>query len=385
MKIIKKIGDLNFFNCLFFILSFSILSLTDSLYSSKGYQGGFFNIIKYIFLFLGLLVSFLIYCKKENNKRMYLKETFGIVFTVIIFGIVSLFLAVEANVSLHMETYMELAYIFISCIYAYLLVNTLDVSYLYKSCAIVLFFSIVNYVFFEKGISIFSLQNLINISFSDSYSIFESHYSSGVAFVLGCFFVYYNKNRFITITSILYVFLTFKRMLLLSVLFLFILSFIISSMEKKNKNRITNVLLSFAFVIATLYYFNYIKSNYTELSDFTMGRSNILHVLLNSDFHSTGFGSSTVFLNGKSIEMDLIRIFIEMGIIPLFVFAFTYWMYAGKNKYCICYMFFIFLNLLLSHSLGSIFTWVISFFTIALINNFPNKLHRKKFFGEVEL
>lgn len=222
------------------------------------------------------------------------------------------------------------------------------------------------------------------LDFKSSYSPFESSFAAGASVAFCVFFTYYRKNRVITIFSLIFAILTFKRLAVLFAIFMFIVPYFID-VNKKVDNKYKNF-IKVVFIILTVLYYqmllpqnsNIFQSIFKESQDkFTMGRSSFLRDLLAKEYVCSGLGSTSEII-GKGLEMDLIRILLETSGLGLIIFIFGYWECAGKNIYTYLYMLFQFLNLLTSHSLGNPFNWILSLITIFCITykkqeNFKNK------------
>lgn len=211
------------------------------------------------------------------------------------------------------------------------------------------------------------------INFSSSYSPFESSFAAGASIAFCSYFMYYRKNKFFTIFSLLFAILTFKR---LAVVFAIVLVFLPKLIDvNKNVNKVTKIIMPIFFIVMTLVYFKLLLPQnkkifykiFGESQDaFTMGRSGFLREYLHKKIYYPGLGATTAIL-GKGLEMDLIRIYLETTIVGLFAFTCGYWKCAGNTRYTYIYMTFIFLNLLTSHSLSNSFNWILSLITIACI------------------
>ena len=230
-------------------------------------------------MILGIFLAF-INLILLHRKKIYIKETIVLVINFLIFLSYTIFLFIINNKIIEFESIFSLSYLFLSAIYSYLLINILDFKVIYNSLVIILIISMFNFVFFEKGIELFTIKNILSSSFNNSFSLFESHYSSGVAFALCLFFTYFNKNRFFTLLSLFYVFLTFKRILLISSIFLFLFTIFFCSSRSFKRNYL-NVIMSIIFTIAPLIYFNILVNDSYGLFDFTLGRSVLLNNLIN--------------------------------------------------------------------------------------------------------
>lgn len=367
--IIPKSG-LKLINRILFSLVLILRSLTDGLYISKGIESNLLIKLKFVVLIISFIFAALqVY--KNKKEKIFKKEMLNGLIIVFVLLIISLFYVIANNVFFSI-TLVELMKLIVPIVYAYLILNTLEFDDIYYSMVIILFFAIVGYIF-EIGINRFSLVNILSISFDESYSPFESSYFAGTAITLCTFFMFYRKNKILTVLSLLFPLLTFKRLAVLYAIFIFIIPFFID-INKEINNKAKRLIKIF-FVVATLVYLYLLLPSSSDLffrifhktqAALTMGRSNFLNRILNNGFINGGFGSTTAFL-GKNMEMDLIKILLETSIFGLILFIWIYLDFCGKSLYLHIFMFYLFLNLLTSHSLTNYHGWILAFVIIGCI------------------
>ena len=109
-----------------------------------------------------------------------------------------------------------------------------------------------------------------------------------------------------------------------------------------------------------------------DLDKFTVGRQWYLSLVELNGYTFGPYGSSTLTLEsmlgpGKYLEMDLVKITIELGIVAVFLFINNYWNLISNNIISYIIMFMVFVNLLFSHSFTNPFTWTIRLLTFAII------------------
>lgn len=364
-------------NSILFISTFTLLSYTDAVFVSQEIEEGFIINLKYATLFLGISFCLLqIFLKKKiflkNNMSLeFSKELKNIFFVVTVFLFLSLCTSLFHG-RFTTNTIEELIKIIIPAIYAFCVLNTFNFKDIYNCMVVVLFVSLWGYIL-EVGLETFTGDNIRSIKYSDSFSPFESHYFAGTSIALCAFFMYYRKNKIYSALSLIFALLTFKRVSVLFALIFFLLPLFFDVNKFINKRWI-NIIRVF-FVCATIVYFFLLSPHFSDVfvslfnsdvNDFTKGRSNYIEKIINGGFTSYGFGSSTEFI-GKSIEMDLIKIYIELSIIGLIVFVFNFWNIAGNKLYTNIFMFYNFVNLLTSHSLRNVFSWILSYIIIGCI------------------
>ena len=311
-----------------FIITFFFLSFTDAFFVSKGVNS-FIDDIKYLFLIVLLLVCILyirINNKRIDNKYFILIKYIGIfIVLVAIMSFISSFIVGKFTTN----SMGEIIILLLSVLSAYLILSTLEPEKIYYAMFITLIFSFIFYIL-SIGISeFFEIQNYLEISFINSYSIFESHYFCGISYAMFLYFYLNSRKKFPLILSFIYTFLTFKRIFVITSILLLIFYPIVK--KKKSISFNTRVCFSFIFFVSTISYYlllihgdNFIYSLTGEkLYELTMSRNIFLDKLINLNYVSYGFGSSTNFL-GRSIEMDLIKIYIELGGIMLLFLCLYY-------------------------------------------------------------
>lgn len=365
-----------YINILLFITIYAFRSFTDAVYVSKDIDSNILINIKYILLMLAIIL--LIFQLKFNKKeRIFKKEAFNMGVVIIGLIFISLFMFLINN-EIYSSFYEMIFKLLIPIVYVYLLLNVLNFKSIYICMCFALIFSFIGYII-EIGIENFTIDNLLSVNFLDSYSPFESDFSSGTSIAMCAFFMYYRKNKFFVILSLLFALLTFKRFAVLFAILLFFLPKIIDVNKSINKKwiRIVQVL----FIIITPIYLWLLLPEQSQTffnifgetqKKFTMGRSDFLHELLFNNFHSSGYGSIINIL-GRSLEMDLVSIYLETTIIGLIIFVVGYWNCSGAKLYTFIYMLFQFANLLTSHSLENSFNWILIFLTIGAISYKKNE------------
>lgn len=357
-------------NVILFILMYAFRSFTDAIFVARGIESNIWVNVKYIILVISCALCFIQLFKSE--KELIFKKEFNSLAIVIIFLSIISFIMVLISGKYYSSLLENIIKFTLPCIYVFLLLNTMEFKDIYICMSGALILSFVGYII-EIGPENFTLSNILSIDFNSSFSPFESNFAAGSAIAMCTFFMYFRKNRVLKYLSLFFALLTFKRLAVLFALLLFFLPRIIDinkQVSKKQRNFI-----KITFVILTFVYFWLLTPQSNELfknifgqtqREFTMGRSDFLRTIINSNYVSSGLGSTTDFL-GRGLEMDLIRIYLETGIIGLIIFIIGYWNCAGNCVYTYIYMLFQFINLLTSHSLSNSFNWILAFIIIGTI------------------
>lgn len=357
-------------NVILFILMYAFRSFTDAIFVAKGVESNIWVNVKYIILAISCVLCF-IQLSKNVKKLIFKKEFKSLAIVIISLSVISfvmVFISGKYYSSL-LENIFKLA---LPCIYVFLLLNTMEFKDIYICMSGALILSFVGYII-EIGPENFTLSNILSINFSSSYSPFESNFAAGSAIAMCTFFMYFRKNKILKYLSLIFAILTFKRLAVLFALVLFFLPKIINVNKQVSKRQ--RNFIKIAFVILTFGYFWLLTPQASDVfenifgqtqREFSMGRSDFLQTIINGNYISSGLGSTTDFL-GRGLEMDLIRIYLETGILGLIIFIFGYWNCAGNCVYTYIYMLFQFVNLLTSHSLSNSFNWILAFIIIGTI------------------
>lgn len=359
-----------------FVNTYASKALTDAIFVAKEISSPLVN-IKYLFALL-LILAFIL--KKRNCINLDLFKKYDLIFVTCAFFTLYSFLFQIINRHFSLTPIEYDIKLLLAPILAYCVYSSLDSKKMYSCMVFVLIFAIIGFLL-EKGIDTFSIENFKAINFINSYSPFESHYFAGISIAVCTYFNFNNKNKVVTLISTLFPILTFKRLAILFALLVFVLGRFKKVKEIELKTRSVYYFASCFIILTLIYYYFLIPTNqnilssilHSDLSVFTKGRSEYMHIVLDSSFVNFGLGSCE-FAIGKNLEMELIQFFIETSIIGLSLFCFAYWKIAGKNIFSILLMTFIFLNMLTSHGIYNSFNTMIY---LLLIEEFNSKNQKK--------
>lgn len=351
-------------------ITFILKTYTDVFYVAQN-RSGVIVFTKYITLLIGIIVSVAILQRRCSPKRIFNKEFESILLVTVVFSAFS-FLRSIVSMSFSVNSVIGIMYIVLAIIYAYYILNTLSFDDIYNCMKIILVAGVVGYIC-EIGIDNFTLKNILKSSFQDSYSPFESNYTSSLSIIMCSFFSYYRKEKKWVILSMAFALFTFKRSYMVFALIYLVLPIIFDLNVKINRYICWFVVCSFiiaTFGIIWIYMSShdavFIKYFGETASKFSSGRSDLLRRLMSNGYISSGYESSTSFL-GRGLEMDLVKIYLELGIISLIIFVFEYFKISRGNAFCFLIMFQNMINFLTSHSLSSAFNWSLRFIIIGCI------------------
>ena len=252
-------------------------------------------------------------------------------------------------------------------------------------------------LFFITNISNLTLANIKTISFSKSYSPFESGLSN--AFYIFEFYYLVRNEKKKSFLSLFFTVLSLKRISMLFGILTFIIMPILKKMALKNIkiNNTIFFLTVFVFVIITLLmnfayqpeFANFIRTNYgIEINELTLDRyQRTSFIIENKDKINQGLGSTTYFLENyyrvpakaRNLHNDLLRILYECGIIGLISMLYFYFKAVKNNIFSFSLMISLFANSLFNHNFlgaGVAESWIVIYFVIYWIN-YENKIFFK--------
>ena len=207
---------------------------------------------------------------------------------------------------------------------------------------------------------------------------------------LAAYFSYFNKDKKWTILSFLFSIFTFKRIIIIFAVILLFLPIFKNDLRVKSGNVIAFIMTAIFSLLGIVYSYVLMPQNIIVLDSFAlkyfglsitklvMARDLLLRNLMYSGFVRSGIDST--FLFSKDIEMDLVRIFLELGAFGVIAIVFYFWMLAKDNIYSFIFMLSIMINLLLSHSIHSPYGWILKYIVILsiLLDNNSGKTNTKK-------
>jgi hypothetical protein len=339
-------------------------------------------LITYSFMLLPIAIGIIPICQNLHRKTN-LKYIIGLrtgIFLFISFVVISIIMSQQSG-TLPNLFWGEAIRLIIPFIYTFLFLNFLsihDIELFMKFCLIIALVSF----FFSTDFSTVTLNSIFSISFLNSYSPFENSEVSFLSFALASFFIYY-KNRFpiCTILSMLLVVLTFKRVYVLGILLLFIAS--IRFFKKIKIRRWILYVSSIMWILLIKFYMfllnpqNYnlgLEKYHFDVVNFSMYRAYRVWYLIQHNYLSSGLTSTTKFLqnnlffSGTTLELDLIKILMELGIVGVIIFIICYYRLVENSIYAYVLINIMFLQFLMASGVNGYLEMSIILVTVALSN-----------------
>lgn len=231
----------------------------------------------------------------------------------------------------------------------------------------------------------FTLENIKNISFVNSYSPFESELAF-VFLIFECFYLYMGKKKNALISLVLCVF-SFKRICVLAAILFFVFSkFLVQKSRIKQKTVIVAVVFFVLLpVITCLILTNSFESWFYQtfhitLYEATLTRSSRIEDAMNSGQIKYGLGSVTTYLTqhlnsmhgsnftSRNMHNDLVQMYLECGVIGSTVFTYIYMKAASVNRMSFILMCYVFFECNFNHLFGAGCThiWILIYLMMSI-------------------
>jgi hypothetical protein len=231
-----------------------------------------------------------------------------------------------------------------------------------------------------------------SISIIDSSSPFENSEVAAIAFAIACYYIYFRKRHSACcFWSVLLTMACFKRVYMLFVIILLVCSGNLNSGNLNKEQKVNKfirwpllLVSSLLFVAATSFYLYTMEPQnlawtfeklHFDVNTFSMYRSYRVQYLIQHNYVSYGLSSSTSFLatnpgswfRQSTLELDLIKILIELGKWPLMIFILAYYSLSYKSAYGYLTITAFMLNLLMASGLTEYYAWFVMLVTLAMI------------------
>lgn len=312
-----------------------------------------------------------IYLLRKNGKNSTFNDEMKSILAMAgVFLLLSIYYMIKNN-GVHMVTFEGIFRIMLPMVVAYAVLNVMMLNDIYKLMTVLLVVTFVGYLI-SQGLENLTLENLMSISLVESYSPFESNYFSPTAVGFCLFFCYYRRNKFLTLLSVVFTIMTFKRFMIIYSLFLFLTGWLLKKLKKMPK--ILEVIFGLIFFGITIFYIQLMLGDVEDIiyqilgisaNQFTMGRAWLMNDLIFRGFESTGFYTTT--LNYRSIEMDFPQIYLEMGYFSIIATIYFLLRLVKQNWYNFFVIVFCLVQLLTSHWFDITYFWIVMYITIGCV------------------
>ena len=202
-------------------------------------------------------------------------------------------------------------------------------------------------------------------------------------FVILYIYFLYREKRGRAFLSAFGAFLGFKRLAVLYMLLLTVFHKFIPKNKGVQKYIVVIAITIFIFLpfLAKLMcsdeFANWFYLQFgVNFNKFTMTRFEIINLVIDADLPKLGLGTTTHFLELRGLDgqlnmhNDILRIYLECGIIGSIALSINYFKMAADQWYSFLTMLFIMLQMFVTHCLGSgtISTWILAYMVIFYTN-----------------
>lgn len=359
-----------------------VIAIIVQVFTINYESAGIISYLKYIICLLGIIMSITI--MKRKHRVLVMKDDTKRLLTVpVVFMVITFIKGIYVH-TFSQRTLIEFLLMIIPIIYSYCLINTLSAKQLEKGMMATLIISFIGY-WYNLGMNPnMIVKSLLMSDFATSNSALESSQFAGISISLCLYYLYYRKNKIGVILSFLFVLFTFKRLAILVALIMVFLPKVFDVTKAVGRKTFWIIVLGF-FISSIAYFWVMIPQNglavqsatNINLNDFTMGRFWRFSLIYNNpNYVNYGLGSTYTYLmktRGFALEMDICRLIFEVSVVGVAIFIYQYFSVVKKNWYCTFLMIYLFFNMITSHCLASMFSWLIVYMTIGSIQYLDNR------------
>ncbi len=252
-------------------------------------------------------------------------------------------------------------------------------------------------VFLKNFAGQLTLANIKSISFTDSYSPFESEMAF-VFLIYECFFIHQQKKKYAVISLFLCI-LSFKRICMLVAIIVFVFQKYVGQRKQVGKKWVILAVALFVLLpvgtcimIDNTFETWFYSTFHVTLDEITLSRSSRIEAAIRSGQIKYGLGSVTTYLtkylntmhgsnfSSRSMHNDLVQIYLECGMFGSVVFTYVYMKAASVSKTSFALMCYIFFECYFNHLFGAGCThiWILIYLMIYITGTVSSKEERKK-------
>lgn len=341
--------------------------------------------LKHYLLLISIIFGIFVF-KNKKNKIVLKKEFFDILFVSIGLYFISL---VYQLINGEFKSYsLEELYYFIAPLFFVFIIFNIDKNQkIEKYIDVILYVGLFSFFVTRMGRGILTIQNIIGLFdirnlFVESVSLISESDLSVYFLILTVYYAFKNR-KFKFILASIGTFLGYKRIaVLFLVLFLILYKFLPKNKEvnKKIWSFVCLVFIISPFAVYFMCQDSFASWFYAkfkiDFNTFTMTRFDIINTVIDADLKNYGLGTVTDFLEKRNVpgqtnmHNDILRIFMECGLIGTILFTINFFKLGKKNYYSFFIMIFIFTELFVAHFLGpgSVSLWILAYLVIFEIN-----------------
>ena len=331
--------------------------------------------VKYLVMVLAAGLMLLRLISGGKLRSMFIREFKAFFLLMGIWLLISLVLAPNFQYPVHASVKYWI-YILLPFFYGFSAVSVLRPEEIrkYFRAALVICFGV--YLFAEIGPARFTPENFLRISFSRSFSPFESSYSAGASVMLCAYFSFNReKNGPWLAASTVFCLLTFKRAaIVMAFLCLILPRFVGRDRRVSEKWMIFQGTAVVALTVLAAWLLSPGRVEgleallHMDLNGFTQGRVHLYGLLVRGGYRPAGLDSSMDFLGNMTgkygMELELIQLLWEVTPVGLAAFVVYCSRLTRRNFYCVLLMDYTLFNMLTSSSLGAPFEWLLLYLIV---------------------
>lgn len=378
MKTVRLSKAVRVVNISLFIIALAFKGVVDGLVINNDPNSPL-NLAKYIVLIICILVySYEIHLGYRSSGHSIFVHEFQTLMVMMV-GIVMISTARSVIASeFTIATVKEYAYWGIPILFSFCAVNIFslqDLQFCAKAAVVILGISYI----VQIGFDTFSFNNIMEAithitlsggNNSSSTSAFESNSFPDVFMSLFFFFSYFKKKNYLwLVISLILVILTNKRLMIVFSVIILIAIFLPKPKWKQSHFLFQHLWLIMSTFFLTMPFlvmysmkedveFKILLKTGINMADFWMGRDVMVNNIIQSSFRSFGLGSTFQF-QGSLLEVEGVKIYLEIGIVGLALVVFSYWRIVRKDAFCMLMMTYNFININTSTSISTgTFSWI---------------------------
>lgn len=354
--------------------------------------------LKHYLLIISIIFGIIILIKKKNN-RILRKEFYSILFAAIGLYVISLIYQLF-NGKFKFYSLEELYYFVAPLFFVYIIFNVYRDKKIEKYMDIILYVGLFSFFVTRLGRGTLTIQNIMSLFnvkslFVDSVSVI-SESDLSVYFLILTVYYTFKKRKLKLILAAIGTFIGYKRVAVLFLVLFLVLHNFFPKDKEVNKKIWSLVCLIFIIAPFAVYFMCqdsfaiwFYKEFNIDFNTFTMTRFDIINTVIDADLTNYGLGTVTDFLEQRNVSgqtnmhNDILRIFMECGLIGTILFTISFFKLVRKNYYNFFIMIFIFTELFVAHFLGpgSVSFWILAYLVIfEIIEENLNDNEEKKCF-----
>ena len=340
--------------------------------------------LKHYLLIISVLLGTFIF--KNKSKVTISKEFYNILIASLGLYIISLLYQI-VNGEFKIYSIEELYYFLAPLFFVLIIINIDKKQNIEKYIDIILYVGLFSFFATRFGRGTLTLKNIIGLFdvrslFIESVSLISESDLSVYFLILTVYYAYKDKKTKLILASI-GTFLGYKR---IAVLFLII--FLISYKLLPKSKEVNKKILSIAcliFIISPFAVYYMCEDSFAswfyekfkiDFNTFTMTRFDIINTVIDADLTNYGLGTVTDYLETRNVpgqtnmHNDILRIYMECGIIGTILFTICFLNLGKKNYYSFFIIIFIFTELFVAHFLGpgSVSLWILVYLVLYDMN-----------------